>query len=426
MSHDAQDCLNHGAQLPLRALLPLYAFVALLCAEAFRCGADLHPLLEDIEVAAAAPARLDPPLPGADAGAGAQPTLVLLPSALPGFVDAAAEAAAAAAGEGGGGSGQGGGSGSAARKGGGGRGDGGSGGDSAPSTCPAALLADYAAGVTEAQRALQRLQAGSSLGVPCALGAAAGVVGLAAGSAASGSGVGASCASASPADLAERSRLCQALHRLLYAEAVLAQLFQRCEDVSDGLEATSQVLRFMAKGLDEVRGCGGWAGCGWLLLWLDRGRPRWVGSSAAYARATPLTRRPLMLPPSAPPARHPTHPRSSLLARWRSRCPPPRRCTWSSSCGTRRRAQRGRFWCRPRERAVRLLSTRPGLRRARTGRRRAPEPTLLMGLAGNCARVSSSRQPRAVKPPSLTAGCTLGSPPCRSTRWRPPTARSWH
>jgi hypothetical protein len=108
-----------------------------------------------------------------------------------------------------------------------------------------ALLADYASGVVEVQRAMQRLQAG---GMPYVVG---GTVGLT--SAVVGGGGGGTLDVGS--DLAERSRISQQLHRLLYAEAVLGQLFQRCEDISDSLEATSQVLRFMARGLDEV--------CGW-------------------------------------------------------------------------------------------------------------------------------------------------------------------
>lgn len=232
VAHDNQDCFNYAAQLPLRMLLPLYTFVGLLCAEAFQSAADVHPLLEDVGVAERSCARLPPA-----AAPGDSPTLVLLPSAVTDFVAAAAEAQAAVLpGD------------SAVRKGAGGRPlalpgsieAGASGAVPAASSDPAALLADYAAGVTEAQRAMQRLQAGGA-GVPYALGG--GVLGFAAPSGPAGSA----------ADLAERSRLCQQLHRLLYAEAVLGQLFQRCEDISDGLEATGQVLRFMAKGLDEVR-----------------------------------------------------------------------------------------------------------------------------------------------------------------------------
>ena len=103
-----------------------------------------------------------------------------------------------------------------------------------------ALLADYASGVVEVQRAMQRLQAG---GMPYVVG---GTVSL------TSAVVGGGGALDVGSDLAERSRLSQQLHRLLYAEAVLGQLFQRCEDISDSLEATSQVLRFMSKGLDEV------------------------------------------------------------------------------------------------------------------------------------------------------------------------------
>jgi hypothetical protein len=115
------------------------------------------------------------------------------------------------------------------------------------------LLADFAAGVTDTQRAMQRLQAGAGVG-----GGYGGLLGAPPPPLASPSG-----ASTSVAGLAERSRLCEQLHRLLYAEAVLGALFQRCEELADGLEATAQVLRFMARGLDEVSGSrGGGPGLG--------------------------------------------------------------------------------------------------------------------------------------------------------------------
>eukprot|EP00887_Chlorella_sp_A99_P005124 scaffold25.g5124.t1 len=90
-----------------------------------------------------------------------------------------------------------------------------------------ALLAEYASGATDVQRALLRLAA------------------------AAGAGGGGGAPGAAAAAAAERARLAQHLHRLLYLEAVLGQLMQRCEDTSDGLEATAQVLRIMSKGLDE-------------------------------------------------------------------------------------------------------------------------------------------------------------------------------
>lgn len=46
MAHDNQDCFNYAAHLPLRMMLPLYTFVAMLCAEAFRCAADIAAELE--------------------------------------------------------------------------------------------------------------------------------------------------------------------------------------------------------------------------------------------------------------------------------------------------------------------------------------------------------------------------------------------
>lgn len=213
-------------------MLPLYAFVGMLCAEAFCCASDIHPLLEDVYVEGRAIARLDEPeAASGEGGSAAQPspdqaTLVLLPGAVCDFIAAADDAAVAAIGT------------PAeavpARR-------GGRGGVDVTATLASgrvALLADYAAGVTEAQRAQARLVAGGAGGLP--------YVGL---------GLGASPPTGTD-DLLDRSRVAQQLHRLLYAEAVLGQLFQRCEDISDGLEATSQVLRFMAKGLDEVRGAG--------------------------------------------------------------------------------------------------------------------------------------------------------------------------
>ena len=121
-----------------------------------------------------------------------------------------------------------------------------------------ALLAEYASGSTDVQRALQRLAAsGSSSGGPSNVTAHDAAPGMPAVLA----GLPASVIAAA----SDRHRLCQHLHRLLYLEAVLGQLMQRCEDTSDGLEATAQVLRIMSKGLDEVGayfvcgvgGCGG-------------------------------------------------------------------------------------------------------------------------------------------------------------------------
>jgi hypothetical protein len=107
----------------------------------------------------------------------------------------------------------------------------------------AALLAAFAAGVTEVQQDMVRLQAGGTAG--CGSGAVTGALPAA-------FALNGDAAYTNDRKLAERLRLGQQLHRLLYAEATLAQLFQRCEDISDGLEATSQVLRLMAGGLDEV------------------------------------------------------------------------------------------------------------------------------------------------------------------------------
>lgn len=132
-------------------------------------------------------------------------TLVLAPASVASFVEAAEAAAAAAAAEA---------AATSQRRHAGGRAlAGGSvlppaAGEPAPPTDRCALLADYAAGVTEVQRAQQRLAAGA---------AAAGLLGLTAG-AAPGLGVGAGLGAA---DLAERSQLSTSLHRLLYAESVL-------------------------------------------------------------------------------------------------------------------------------------------------------------------------------------------------------------
>ncbi|KAL4433793.1 hypothetical protein ABPG75_000234 [Micractinium tetrahymenae] len=232
VAHDNQDCFNYAAYLPLRMMLPLYTFVAMLCAEAFRCAADIAAELEDVAIAEASVARLSE-----------DGSIVLSPRAVSSFVAAAAEAAAAMAAE----------APAAQRKGAGSRslagGESSSSGPSPADRC--AVLADYASGLTEVQRAMQRLQSG---GQPYQMGLGASLLGLSGGAAAAvaaASGAAGGGPGASAADLAERSRLCQQLHRLLYAEAVLGTLFQRCEDISDGLEATSQVLRFMAKGLDE-------------------------------------------------------------------------------------------------------------------------------------------------------------------------------
>lgn len=294
---------NYCAQLPLWSMLPLYTFVGMLCAEAFCCASDIHPLLEDVYVEGRAIARLEEPEPAGGEGSSEQAspdqaTLVLLPAAVSDFIAAADDAAVAAIG-------------TPAevvppRR--GGR----PGVDATASLASGrvALLADYAAGVTEAQRAQARLAAGGTGGLP--------YVGL---------GLGASPPTGTD-DLLDRSRVAQQLHRLLYAEAVLGQLFQRCEDISDGLEATSQVLRFMAKGLDEVRRNlffplyapqkGKW------FIGLHRSRAQCQGANC-NDRRTHL--------PCPQPIHHlPTHPPccSSLPARCRSRCRPRRRCMWSS------------------------------------------------------------------------------------------------
>ena len=304
------NSFNYCAQLPLRSMLPLYAFVGMLCAEAFCCASDIHPLLEDVYVEGRAIARLDEPeAASGEGGSAAQPspdqaTLVLLPAAVSDFIAAADDAAVAAIGT------------PAeavpARR-------GGRGGVDVTATLASgrvALLADYAAGVTEAQRAQARLAAGGAGGLP--------YVGL---------GLGASPPTGTD-DLLDRSRVAQQLHRLLYAEAVLGQLFQRCEDISDGLEATSQVLRFMAKGLDEVRGAGqdGLA-CGWCrdveFGWAWRAaldKPAAVNLPTLSCFPDLQTNTNKILHPSSP------H-RSSSLARCRSRCRPRRRCMWSSRWG---------------------------------------------------------------------------------------------
>lgn len=244
-------------------MLPLYTFVGMLCAEAFCCASDIHPLLEDVYVEGRAIARLEEPEPAGGEGSSEQAspdqaTLVLLPAAVSDFIAAADDAAVAAIG-------------TPAevvppRR--GGR----PGVDATASLASGrvALLADYAAGVTEAQRAQARLAAGGTGGLP--------YVGL---------GLGASPPTGTD-DLLDRSRVAQQLHRLLYAEAVLGQLFQRCEDISDGLEATSQVLRFMAKGLDEVRPgrVVGWAatwagGTCICLACVQGGGSRWMTDAAS-------------------------------------------------------------------------------------------------------------------------------------------------
>ncbi|KAL4853977.1 Inactive ubiquitin carboxyl-terminal hydrolase 53 [Chlorella vulgaris] len=223
VAHDNQDCFNYVAYLQLRMMLPLYTFVSLLCAEAFSTAADISPVLEDIEVAEASVARLAKKNDG----------LQLTPAAVETFIEAAAEAQLAA---------------EAAqlevaplRRGQVGR-------AAVPPAADeadidrAALLAAFAAGVTEVQQDMVRLQAGGTAG--CGSGAVTGALPAA-------FALNGDAAYTNDRKLAERSRLGQQLHRLLYAEATLAQLFQRCEDISDGLEATSQVLRLMAGGMDE-------------------------------------------------------------------------------------------------------------------------------------------------------------------------------
>ena len=69
VTHDNQDCFNYVAFLPLRMMLPLYTFVGMLCAEAFRSAADISELME-----VGARCR-----PGAWAGGPARSAVLVLP-----------------------------------------------------------------------------------------------------------------------------------------------------------------------------------------------------------------------------------------------------------------------------------------------------------------------------------------------------------